>query len=83
MPGSCGYEDVTATYICRVKILSHIYAKHQYRKESEYGSTVVIYIPAITTQIYSYHRARYNITGYYITREHKSTIYKRIDIIKS
>jgi len=23
----------------------HIYAKHQYRQESEYGSIVVIYIP--------------------------------------
>ena len=27
------------TYICRSKIPSHIYAKHQYIQESEYGST--------------------------------------------
>ena len=26
-----GYRDVTATYICRSKIPSRIYAKHQYR----------------------------------------------------
>ena len=25
---SCGYEDVTATYICRARIPSYIYAKH-------------------------------------------------------
>ena len=36
---SRGYRDVTATYICRSKIPSRIYAKHQYRQESEYGST--------------------------------------------
>jgi len=27
-PWSCGYGDVTATYIRRSKIPSHIYAKH-------------------------------------------------------
>ena len=44
-PRSRGYEDVTATYICRAKICSHIYAKYQYRQESEYEITVAIYIP--------------------------------------
>jgi len=78
-----GYEDVTATYICRVKIPLHIYAEHQYRHESEYESTVIIYIPVIIAQVHSYHRARYNITRYYITREYKSTIYNKIHIIKS
>ena len=31
--------DVTATYIRKSEIPSCIYAKHQYRQESEYGST--------------------------------------------
>ena len=44
-PRSRGYGDATATYIRRSEILSRIYAKHQYRQESECGSTVVIYIP--------------------------------------
>jgi len=34
-----------------LKIPSRIYAKYQYRKESEYGSTVIIYIP---TERYKY-----------------------------
>ena len=34
--------DVTATYIRRSEIPSRIYAKHQYRQESEYGSTLCI-----------------------------------------
>ena len=50
-PRSRGYGDVTATYIRRSEIPSHIYAKHQYRQESECGSTVVIYIP---TEKYKY-----------------------------
>ena len=33
------YGDVTETNICRSKIPSHIYTKHQYRQESEYEST--------------------------------------------
>ena len=45
MPRSREYGDVTATYICRLEIPLRIYAKHHYRKESECGSTVVIYIP--------------------------------------
>ena len=43
-PRSCGYGNVTTTYIRRLEIPSRIYAKYQYRQESEYGSTVVIYI---------------------------------------
>jgi len=35
-PRFSGYEDVTATYIRRSEIPSHIYAKHQYMKKSEY-----------------------------------------------
>jgi len=31
MPRSRGYGDVTSTYICRSKIPSCIYAKHQYK----------------------------------------------------
>ena len=37
-PRSCGYGDVTAIYIRRSKISSHIYDKHQYMQESEFGS---------------------------------------------
>ena len=33
-----GYGDVTATYIRKSEVPSRIYAKHQYRQESEYGS---------------------------------------------
>jgi len=44
-PRSRGYGDVTATYIRRSKIPSRIYTKHQYKEESEYESTEVIYIP--------------------------------------
>jgi len=40
-----GYKDATATYIHRVKIPSHIHAKHQYNQESEYKSRGVLYIP--------------------------------------
>ena len=50
-PRSRGYENVNATYIRRAKIPSHIYVKHQYRQESEYKSTVVIYI---LTEKYKY-----------------------------
>ena len=56
------------TYICRSKILSYIYAKHQYREESECGSTVVIYIP---TEKYKYMVITESDTilqEYYITR---------------
>ena len=56
-PRSYGYGDVTASYIRRAEMPSRIYAKHQYRQESEYESTVIIYISAIIAQVYSYHRA--------------------------
>jgi len=62
------------TYIHRKEIPSHTYAKHQYRQELEYGSTMVIYIPTIQYMV---------ITGrdtilheYYIARRYKSMIYK-------
>ena len=35
-PRSHGYGNVTATYIRRSEIPSRIYAKHQYKQESEY-----------------------------------------------
>ena len=38
-PLSRGYGYVTVTYIYRSEILSHIYAKYQYIKKSEYEST--------------------------------------------
>ena len=50
-PRSGKYGNVTATYIRGSEIPSCIYAKHQYREESECGSTVVIYIP---TEKYKY-----------------------------
>jgi len=56
-PRSRGYGDVTATYIRRSEIPIRIYAKHQYRQESEYGSTVVTNNPAIITPVHSYHKA--------------------------
>ena len=37
-PRSRGYGDVTATYIRRSELPSRIYAKHQYKQESEYES---------------------------------------------
>ena len=68
-PWSHGYGDITATYIRRSKIPLRIYAKHQYRRESECESTVVIYIPTEIAQVHGYHREWYNITGNYITRK--------------
>ena len=44
MPRSYGYGDATAMYIRKMKIPSHMSVKHQYRQESEYRSTMVIYI---------------------------------------
>ena len=54
MPRSRGFGDITVTYIRRSEIPLHIYAKYQYRQESECESTRVIYI--------SNHRVWYNIT---------------------
>ena len=44
-PRSGGYGDATTTYIRRSEILSRMYAKHQYKKESEYEIAWYIYIP--------------------------------------
>jgi len=38
-PRPDGYGDATAMYICKTETSSRIYVKHQYRPESEYGST--------------------------------------------
>ena len=62
MPRSRGYGDVTATYIRRSEIPSRIYAKHQYRQESEYGSTVITRHDIISQE-------------YMITKKHKSRMY--------
>jgi len=59
---SRGYGDVTVTYIYKTEILPYIYAKYQYRQESECESTVVIYISTIIVQLQSYHRMWSNIT---------------------
>ena len=81
-PRSRRYGDVTVTYIWRSEIPSRIYAKHQYRKESECESIVVIYIP---TKKYKYMDITESDTilhEYYITRKYKSTLYEEIYIIK-
>ena len=61
-PRSGGYGDVTVTYIRRSEIPSRIYAKHQYRQESEYGSTWCIIHSNTWVQLQSYHRKWSNIT---------------------
>ena len=81
-PRSRGYGDVTATYIRRSEIPSRIYAKHQYREESECGSTVVIYIP---TEKYKYMVITESDTilqEYYITKKYKSTSYEEIQKLR-
>jgi len=50
-PRSRWYGDVTATYIRKSEVPSRIYAKHQYRRESEYESSGALYIP---THEYNY-----------------------------
>ena len=55
-PRSGGYGDVTATYIRRSEIPSRIYAKHQYRQESEYGSKWCIIHSNTWVQLQSYHQ---------------------------
>ena len=62
MPRSHGYGDVTATYIRRSEIPSHIYAKHQCRQESEFGNTWCIIHSNIWIQLESYHHMWHNIT---------------------
>ena len=82
-PRSGGYGNVTETYIRRSKIPSRIYAKHQYRQESECGSTVVIHIP---TEKYKYMvitESDTTLQEYYITRKYKSTIHEEVYITKT
>ena len=55
-PRSGGYGDVTATYIRRSEIPSRIYAKHQYREESEYRNTWCITHSNINVQVHSYYK---------------------------
>ena len=45
----------------REEIPSHIYAMHQYMQESEYESTMVIYISVIIAQVHNHQREWYNI----------------------
>ena len=61
-PRSRGYGDVTATYIRRSELPSRIYAKHQYRQESEYGSKWCIIHSSTYIQLQSYHQKWSNIT---------------------
>ena len=61
-PRSHGYGDVTATYIRKSEVPSRIYAKHQYRQESEYGSNWCIIHSNTYIQLQGYHQSDYNIT---------------------
>ena len=70
-------------YICRSKIPSHIYAKNQYRQETELRNSGALYIP---TYEYNYKV----ITGcdtilqeYYITDRRKCKNIKRYTIMNS
>ena len=82
-PRSRGYGDVTVTYIRRSKIPSRIYAKYQYKHESEYGSTVVIYISSEKYKYMVITASDTILQEYYITRKYKSTIYEEIYITKA
>ena len=61
-PRSCWHGDVTATYIRRSEIPSRIYAKHQYKQESEYESKWCIIYSNIWVHLQSYHQRWSNIT---------------------
>ena len=61
-PRSDWYRDVSATYIRRSEIPSRIYAKHQYRQESEYEIAWCFIHSNIWVRLQSYHRMWYNIT---------------------
>ena len=78
MSRSSRYGDVTATYIRWSKILSHIYAKHQYRKESEYESTWCIIHSNIWVQLQSHRRMWHNITWILHHRYGANARYKEI-----
>ena len=77
-PRSRGYGDVTAIYIRRSKIPSHIHTKHQYKQKIEGESTVVIYISTIIVQVYCYHRTWSNITWTLHYQEAQSMNYNEI-----
>ena len=64
-----GYGDVTTTYIRRSEIPSHIYAKYQYRKESEFESTVVMYIPTAKYKYMAIIESETILQEYYIARK--------------
>ena len=61
-PRSGGYGDVTVTYLRRSKIPLRIYAKHQYRKESECESKWCIIHSNIRVLLQGYHQIWHNIT---------------------
>jgi len=62
-----GYGDVTATYIRKFEVPSRIYAKHQYRQESEYGSKGCIIYSNKWVHKQSYHQSDSILHEYYIT----------------
>jgi len=82
-PRSGGYGDVTATYICGSEIPSPIYAKQQYKQESEYGSTVIIYILKEKYKYMVITESDTILQEYYISRKYKNTIHEGICIIKA
>jgi len=82
-PRSRGYGDVTVTYMRMVEGPSHIYAKHQYRQESECGSTIVIYIPTKKYKYIIITETDTILQEYCITRKYKSILYEEIYIIKT
>ena len=75
-PRSRGYGDVTAMYIHRSEKPSRIYAKHQYRQESECGSIVVINIQKEKYKYMVISESDTILQEYYITRKYKSTIHE-------
>jgi len=83
MPQPRGYGDITATYIRKSKIPSHIYAKHQYRQESEYEVHGALYIP---TYWYNYKvitECDTILQEYYITDRRNCENTKRNTIMNS
>ena len=65
-------------YIHKVKIPSHVYAKHQYMQESEYRSIVIIYIPVKWYKYIVITERDLILHEYYITKRSKNMIYKEI-----
>ena len=57
-------------YIHRTKIPSHIYDKHQYKKESECENTVIIYILIIQYKYIVITECAPILQEYYITKRH-------------